>query len=279
MATDLAGWFARWLLSQKLTFSSTTITISQQKQPRPVGPQISAFILGAIPLTPLIVLPILTGDWWGLANSVSMLVSVGVRYIILSQNRKALDKAIKKTSQSSNELVKVFLTLSNGKAVTIVTSRDIVTNCLLTTPRPPNSTVYASGRAVGWLVFGVHVISLGMSTLFIQLLSVCLLLTATALVLWQVGDDDSRVGSRMLLEVSHAEGRDSRSAAYARLHLTKQEEDAMVCWSMFPQRWNEGWWKKYRDILVDGTVKRFESGNEVVDVPHQQADLPSERRL
>lgn len=44
-------------------------------------------------MTPIIVLPIVMGDWWGFVNALSMLLSILVRKVIMDQNRHAISTA------------------------------------------------------------------------------------------------------------------------------------------------------------------------------------------
>ncbi|KAI1499751.1 hypothetical protein F5X99DRAFT_269136 [Biscogniauxia marginata] len=249
LATDLAGWFSRWLLCQDLTFCSSTIHIvgtnpGAGKPGRQHFKQICSLALGSMTIVP-VVLSILVGDWWGLANTTAMLASVLVRQIILYQNRLALDLAMEESERTSCEYVKVLITLPNGKVVTVYTTRGIVIDCLLTTPRPPNPKLYSVSRVAGWFAFGVHVISLGMASLFSQIISVILLISATILVVRQIGTDRKRIGRRMVFERFDSQA-EFRAATYARLDLTMNEEDSMVLWNLFPHRSNESWWNKYR---------------------------------
>ena len=63
-ATDLAGWFSRWLLSQDLTYNCTTLTINIRHPFRP--PRDDPFLAAGIGMAICFVmtlLPALMGDW------------------------------------------------------------------------------------------------------------------------------------------------------------------------------------------------------------------------
>lgn len=62
-------------------------------------------------------MPALVADWWGLANAVSLGVSVLVRSVILKANRDAIDKSAKTSIQQSSAVVKIFCTITNGCVV------------------------------------------------------------------------------------------------------------------------------------------------------------------
>lgn len=248
-ATDISGWFARWLLCQDLAFSASTIRISvvRNNHNRDLARRLCSVALGMATLAPIVVMAVLIGDWWGLANAISMLTSVLVRRAVVSANNQALGRAVLDPSYTAEEVVKVFLTTPAGKGVTILAPRLVVINCLLTKPRPGNRHAYLGARAVGWAAFGVHVISLGMSSLFIQILSTFVILVGTVATVFQVGSTECQIGSRLMLEqVDNGRDHDYRAAAYARLHLSEKEEESMVQWHLFPHRSNQHWWSKYR---------------------------------
>ena len=269
LATDLTGWFARWLLAQEVTFTSTTIKISAEKRSFPELwlRYFQQYVVAFVIFGSLCVLVVLTGDWWGFANLVAMLASVVVRCIIIQQNCAALDSAVSKGLSVSNETVKTLLTLPTGDAVTIYVPRGILLQCLLTTPRPAHPSLYGFIRGLGWLSFGIHVISLGMAKLLNQLLAVAVLLISTILVAWKIGDNDSWVGSRLLFERYDFDGPDFRAAAMARLELSPTEEDTMLAWNLFPQKTNQAWWQKYRISQAAPKGKGFRNWDSVLATP------------
>lgn len=203
-------------------------------------------LLGASVLGFLLVLNGLTRDWWGFANSISMLISVIVRRVVTSQLCRAIDCQIQHVSTDPSEIVKCFCTFPDGTAVTIVTQRKILVDCLLTEPRPPNSRLYESCRAWGWVAFGYHVVVLGMACLFNQILSVMVLLSSTVIITRGIGSNETEIGSRLKLQRLDSTLPGFRSAAYARMGLTPIEEASMQAWNLFPHESNEFWWNRYR---------------------------------
>ncbi|RBR03241.1 uncharacterized protein FIESC28_11795 [Fusarium coffeatum] len=253
VATDLAGWFTRWLVCQDLTVCSSTIRILPVEA-KERSLKWSYALAGLIP--GLIILAGLMGDWWGVVNGAAMLISVLVRQIVVGSNRRSLDAAVE--AIKSNDEVKALISLPNGRLVTIYTSRGIVMDCLLTTPRPLNPKFYNATRTVGWAVFGAHVISLGMASLFCQIYAVLLLLVPTVLVAKLVGNQDTEIGRRLSMKRTDSLVR-FRAAAYARLELTQVQEDAMVAWHLFPLRSNTDWWSKYEKIRADGNFENWDN--------------------
>lgn len=247
MATDLTSWFTRWLLSEDFTQCGSLVRITVATTPalhrRRNKDAACALAFGSLGLAPAL-LAWLIGDWWGLANGIALLVSVPVRQVVLTQRRAAINSAMERATKTSDEFAKVFVTLPNGTAITISTTRGILLDCLLTTPRPPQPHLYQAARIVGWLAFGTHLIALGMASLFSQIICVALLVSATVLTFWQFGSDRGYIGRGM--ELTRVDERPSfRAAAYARLHLTAAEEDSMVLWNLFPHKSNKVWWRKY----------------------------------
>jgi len=278
MATDVAGWFCRWLICQDLTWSSTTIRISKfPRRTMHIGREFIGFIVGAVALTPILTFACIMGDWWGFTNTLSMLISVVVRRIAVGQHRIALDKATENAMNMSLDRVKTFWTLPDGRVVTIITPRGILIGCLLTTPQPPNPRLYYFSRILGWIGFGSHVITLGMATLFSQLLSVTLLLTATILVAKRIGDNEYRIGSNLEVERHDSEGRDFRAAAYARLELTTKEEASMIAWNLFPHKSNESWWNKYQTCKSSKILMSFSNWDQILARKTEEIKSPKEK--
>lgn len=271
VATDVAGWFSRWLICQHLTWSSTSLAITVSQNGGQAwswrARRLSHRVLGLFTLSTLIILAILTGDWWGLANALSMLGGMVTREILVEQNRAALDAAAVTSSTASDSVVKVFCTLPSGEAITIYAPRLVVLNCILTTPVPRFKRLYSLLRGLAWLSFGGHVITLGLAALFNQLLTVVVLLGATVVLVQRLGTDQSRVGGRLHIQQTDHQGKGHRAEAYARLDLSAVEEDRMVQWNLFPHPTNTHWWSKYREFQALGTDQAFENWAEALASP------------
>lgn len=250
MATDVTGWLSRWLLEQDPSWCITTyhwevrsvdVSIWQTTAP--------ALVIGIIVNAGLLALTLVIRDWFGFANALSMTLSVLVRSYLVGENRRSLDKAAANFSKKEAEIVKIFCVLSNGKAVTLLAPRGIVIRCFLTTPQPLQPRIYGFVRAIGWLAFACHVVSIGQSTLFIQMISVVVLLGATVLFILGIGAEDYLVSRRISITRSDLlDLEDRRTTAYARLAMTDDEESAMLAWSLMPQRTNSAWWVKYHKL-------------------------------
>ncbi|KAL4908701.1 hypothetical protein BDW74DRAFT_173934 [Aspergillus multicolor] len=103
------------------------------------------------------------------------------------------------------EPVKVFITLPNGKAVTVRTTRGILVNCLLTDPRPAPGAVllHRAFRTINWASLTIFAISLGMASLVVQLLLLSSMGLGTLLMINGIGCDESLVGGCLRITRTH----------------------------------------------------------------------------
>ncbi|KAJ4044346.1 hypothetical protein NW756_004679 [Fusarium oxysporum] len=228
VATDVSAWFARWMQSYPLTYSATTITLKVERGFPQAVRHIISVTIGFLAFAPLVILTVMMRDPWGMANFVSIGLTIIVRRLMLYELRTSIDRAIDNLDETHNDNVKVFLTLPDGRAVTIRGPRMVVVNVLLTDPRPSRPRLYLMMRLIAWLAFGAHAISLGMSTLFHQILAVTTLLLGTLLTCCHIGDREAIIGQRLRLDVDLGDPAWTRSSAYARLDLSQVEEQRMV---------------------------------------------------
>lgn len=250
MATDVSGWLARWLTKQQLHWNTTTyIWGSRQRVRSSWQEHVQALVIGIVLNVGLLVLTILVRDWFGFANTVALIISVMVRQYMLQQNKSFLDKVARDLRGWQSEFVKVFCLLPDGRAVTIFAARGLVRRAFLTTPRPYRSLLYRVCRVIGWIAFGFHVICIGQATLFIQILTVVIMVTATMICVLGVGSDEYQIGRSIHVHLVNTNGiEDRRTLTYARLGLSDDEDRSMLAWSLFPQRSNEGWWHDYQQL-------------------------------
>ncbi|KAL9620530.1 MAG: hypothetical protein Q9160_004999 [Pyrenula sp. 1 TL-2023] len=251
VTSDVPGWFSRWLLAQDLSWNTTSLKVEYQKRRIRLSDTICTYGVGASCLAIVLALALGIGDWWGVANAASMIISSIVRKFIVEQNRRAVDLAAEKAQWIKDDVV-TFWNLPTGHAIAIRCSRAILLKCLLTTPKPPCSTLYGVARVIGWIGFGCHAIALGMTCLFNQIISVIVLVGATVIVVNRWGDDETSIGTTLRIEKTAVSGGDFRATAYANLDLTEQQEEYMMNWNLFPQKGNGKWWQKYRECQGRG---------------------------
>lgn len=251
-ATDLNGWFTRWLSCQEIGWQNTTLKIYADMGDSKRGVRWWISCSAAVLLNCfLIAFPIVLGDWYGFASAIDLLLTVLMRSAILSAYRKALDRQATEASQNSHHPVKLLITLPSGKIVSVRTTQGITTQCLLTDVQPENHQLHQAFRAVTWVAFAVHAVTLGMASLCMQLILVTIILLSTLLVVQQVGCDESHV-VRFLRLIQHDDASvTTRSKAYLKLDLDTQEEESMVEWNLFPLKSNEAWRRKYQALKAE----------------------------
>jgi hypothetical protein len=243
-STTLSGWFSRWLVAQNPSQNTTIFHWSLRSRHR--SQAYRAFAVGLLVNSSIIVLTSLIRDYYGAASAITMIMGILVRAYRVAQNRNAIDQAAADTSTHSNEIVKTFILLADGRAVTLLAPRNVVINCFLSKPKVADP-VYSFARVFGWIAFAGFVVTIGQATLVVQ--TVIVIVTLSATVLTAVGVGTGRAGLGTSLQVArmehpHRNGR--RGEAYAMLHLSKEEEETMVEWALFPQRRNTKWWNQYR---------------------------------
>lgn len=254
--TDLAGWFQRWCLAQNFHRASTTVTWTVREDDpatlwhRRLDTLLAAFI-GLVANGALVTLTILQGDWWGLANALSMALSIIVRAYLTQQNRNTLDtKAViyKGPDQHGCQRATFLVVLNDGKLVTMNAPPNLVKNCFIDKPMPLNRSLYTIMRGIGWIGFTAHVITIGLSALATQIVTVFLIVIPTVITIFKVGCDDSEIGARLKAEISTTgQSGERRQDSYLALGLSDAEETSMLAWSLVPHKDNGEWWEEYND--------------------------------
>jgi hypothetical protein len=178
-----------------------------------------------------------------------MILSVLVRVYLTKQNRAALDAVVAEHAEADKMLDDraCFLVLLNdGKFVTMYATPNLVKACFIYKPVPPNKSLYKMTRNIGWIAFTAHVISIGMSGVATQLVTVFLIVVPTVLTIFKFGCDESLIGSRLKAKIETiGQGSDKRMDTYISLHLSEKEEKSMLEWSLMPHTDNETWWEEY----------------------------------
>jgi hypothetical protein len=176
-----------------------------------------------------------------LTNALSILIAIFCRAVIVDENHKAVNEANTATrdQERQREYVKAILKIPEGRVITMYAPREIITDVLLTAPRPLRARLHLLVRCFAWLRIGVHVISIGMSALVNQILVVAALLVSTVLVASRVWCDETSIGSELgIKRFNEMEGKKSRSREYLRLDLSRDQENSLLERSLLPQRSN-----------------------------------------
>ncbi|EXJ71069.1 uncharacterized protein A1O5_06062 [Cladophialophora psammophila CBS 110553] len=113
---------------------------------------------------------------------------------------------------------------------------------------PRELLVYELVRWISWLAFGAHVITIGMSDLVSQLITVVIIVVPTFLIVQGFGCDDSHIGTRLRAEISDIppeEIKARRADMYAFLALSDEEEGCLEQWNLAANRANRHFWGDY----------------------------------
>jgi hypothetical protein len=168
-------------------------------------------LIAFLVVSPLFLSTVLMGDWFGVGNSLAIVISILVRKALLWQRRTALHSVAvpppsptealpmhnkpqdRKTNKvdtftrqlhrlssepSPDEVVKMFVTRADGRMATIHAPRDILSTFIKRAPLP-SPLLYRVTQWLGWTAFGAHIVVLGMSSLFTQIYTVVLLVLST----------------------------------------------------------------------------------------------------
>ena len=273
MTTDLAGWFTRWCLAQDFSRGCSSITWTVQEGPsgekqreRQVQSRIDtsiALLVGVVANGFLLAFTILQGDWWGLANAVSMVVSIAVRWYLIKKNRDAIDAAVNNNygpNSADRQPAKCFITFNDGKQINMYAPQKLVKAVFIDKPAVNQRSwlaPYFVMRMVGWIGFSAHVITIGMSGLATQIVTVFIIVVSTAMTVFKFGCKDNLIGSKLHAEIRRPGPGESerRQDAFIDLGLTDAEEGDMKFWNQMPLEngtaFNNSWWIQYRTKKAD----------------------------
>lgn len=259
VTTELAAWFSRWLSSQDLHQVRSIVEWTEIERRTTWAPFWVGLLLVGVPVNGMLVaLTVLSEDWWGFASAMAMIVSVLVRWIVVTQNRVGIDRNVtaaknsavnyvkkdyaRETAKYESEFMdyqikaerlrdlektnfpvellptlqkprpprdkfkisKVIVVMDNSKVVQIEAPEYLI-RVFAISPDIPNPFFYDVVRWMGFIAYGVHIVSIGMSGLPAQIYMVVLLAIATISNIFKLGCDDSIVW-RTLRTWGRAEG-------------------------------------------------------------------------
>ncbi|KAK4548571.1 hypothetical protein LTR36_009481 [Oleoguttula mirabilis] len=271
--TELKGWFTRWLSTQKLENSSTSIFTWEITEDASGGPwNLAALALSVVTVMPLLVFTILIGDWFGVGNSIAIIASIMVRVSLLSQRRQAVEiAATHGPKEDQKDIKKLFVTRADGAMVTIYAPKSVV-GTFTRDSGVPDLDLYHFVRWIGWATFGAHICILGMSSLFTQIYTVALLVISTwwlcSDMLWDIGRQVEVCGSAAdnwksefvtsrpfgskLKVVQENPGKTRKGTgrrlwAYVRAEPDEEQEAMLKHWTLLPFEYNKVWYNGYDD--------------------------------
>ncbi|KAL4815265.1 hypothetical protein BDW67DRAFT_164780 [Aspergillus spinulosporus] len=222
---NLAAWFTRWMQTQEFHVSRSLVYWEVEKTPRTrwmyfiVPALISATFNGF-----LLVMTVLSGDWYGFANAIAIILLIIVRAYMIQENRHAINKTVaaakplpttfagaleewkekrKKDPQAPApqpdsrqwrpEVAKILVVMPDSRAVTMFIPEHLLRGVFVTETPVRSPEIYRLIQWTGWVAFTVHVVTLGMAQLATQLYVVALMVIPTVLISYGYGCDDSRI--------------------------------------------------------------------------------------
>jgi hypothetical protein len=282
--TELAGWFTRWLMSQSINNATTTFEWKpRQRSADPWRERIIATVISCSLVMPLVICTGLMGDWYGVANSGAIVVSIAARLYILGKRRQARDALMPVwRDQHTNDRVRtLIITRSDGKMVTVLAPVSTMEGFFRVASIETKSPfLYALAQQAAWVALGTHLLVLGMCTIVTQVYTVILLVSSTVAV---SSTTDWSADTQQKTAISHESQRfpattttipfnddwdvvktvpaslressdpknpypikmDRRMVAYARLILLETQEAFLKSLRCMPEANNEQWWKTY----------------------------------
>ncbi|KAL2808787.1 hypothetical protein BJX63DRAFT_19998 [Aspergillus granulosus] len=224
---NLAGWFTRWMQAQEFEAARSVVywevepTAQTRWKYQLVSTAVSVTCMGL-----LLVLTVLSGDWYGFTNAVAIVVLISTRAYLVQMAREAIDTAVAAArplpatfSGALNlwqaraqvdpaaagarpqrdgqkwrpEHAKIIVVMPNSQAVTMFIPEHLLRPIFVTDTTPGSPALYRLVRWAGWVAFTVHVVTLGMAMLATQLYIIAIMVASTVLTCYGWGCDDSRL--------------------------------------------------------------------------------------
>lgn len=288
--TEIKPWFTRWLSLQDDNSETTVFTFETSPRTKtfdPIGDLIAPVLSYGVLLT-LLACTVVMGDWPGIANFSAILASMGVPNFLVSQRRTATNNVAVETNPTpKKKMSTMFVTRADGRMVTIYAPFSVVQTFCIKNCDPPNPFLYHLARAVGWLFFGGHIVILGMSSLFTQLITVALLVLPTWFLCHNSNFDVGRVAkgsetrdgvewniyeqrpfaSDLLVtqeDPIEKEGgwfQDRRMHAYAHVRPNKEQEMMLQHWCLLPIQ-GLPWLQDYRHTAKEKALSQAKEACE-----------------
>lgn len=267
---ELNGPFTRWLYSNIPDVSrqqTTTTTIhwslvDEQGEKQAGWRQMTAVLIGFTFHSALIALTVLIADWYGLANSISMAVSVAVRWFLIRQNRLEMKKKVDRARKALKAApampkVKILVQPPNSDRIVVNYIQGALIPCLILPLDNPRRRLYRLFRFAGWLAFAVHIISIGQSSLVAQLITVATMTFATMATVYRIGCETNKFGHLLKTE-SFVVRQQKRMNCYVDLDPNPEEEMVLKQWFLMPLPSAKAWFESYERLKTErenGKVK------------------------
>lgn len=190
---ELAAWVTHWLQCQKLETTRSIVYWEAISKPRQkIRETVLAAFIAAVLLGFLLVMTILSGDWYGFVNALSLVIMVIGRAYMIQLNRQAIDRSILNLAPSTlARSSKTIVVTPNSKVVTMFIPDELIVPVFVRNPEVTPRKGYECAQQVGWVAFAGHVVALGMSCLATQMYTVVLVIGSSILLCHGWGCDDA----------------------------------------------------------------------------------------
>ncbi|KAF4233296.1 hypothetical protein CNMCM6805_009386 [Aspergillus fumigatiaffinis] len=189
---ELAAWFTRWVQCQKFETTRSIVNWEVVSKPRQgILETALAALLAAVLLGFLLTLTIVSGDFYGLANALALVVMVMGRAYMIRLNRRAIDRSILRLAPSTAaKSSKTIVVTPNSKVVTMFIPGELIVPVFARNPEVAPAKGYECAQWICWAAFAVHVVALGMACLATQIYTVVLIIGSSILLCHGWGCDD-----------------------------------------------------------------------------------------
>jgi hypothetical protein len=212
--TELSAWFTRWLSQFVTEWVAMDLEVKPKRKFLDFR-RIASFLLGTATHFILIAFAIVQGDWYGLANATGLLFATWVRNYLIYANLSGYDVKFSELEKKSTEKKKVLIVRPDGGLVVMYVELRLLLSLFgKVDPAATKYWMYTVARGVGWLAFGVHIVSIGQATLPSQLLAVGVMALATALTIFNVGTQQLPHSLRKRRSSKHHEAQQSGEQNY-----------------------------------------------------------------
>jgi hypothetical protein len=262
--TEIQAWFTRWLW-MNIEANYVTLKWTHCKQPRQKCPRhVWSLLIGMVINFGLIALTTLRKDWYGVATTAAMFVSVLVRAYVRDVMLARVDKSFSKGEKIIQDpcedpsLAKFIIVFPDGKLAIFRCERSYL-RVMIDDKKPMrlfSRFMLRVARGFGWLAFAVQIVAIGQASLSTQIVTVFVMVLASLLTVYHIGERcPGRIGSFIQIEQQEVEAK-RRLDVYAKLLPTSEEERYMTRRGLFPDKrsaWGADWWVRWHEAKTRAT--------------------------
>ncbi|KAJ5817099.1 hypothetical protein N7447_009332 [Penicillium robsamsonii] len=232
---NLAAWFTRWMSAQDFQLSRSLVyweieDVSNSNSTVQLRKFVVAGVISFVFTGFLLAMTVLSADWYGLANTIAIIILIAVRSYMLQASRNAINRAVavarplpttfrgallqwennkrkngiseaveeasrprENSREWRPEVAKVLVIMPDSRAVTMFIPEHLLRPIFVTDVYPLSPWIYRIAQWIGWVSFVVHVVTLGMANLATQLYVIAIMIIPTILISYGFGCDDSRI--------------------------------------------------------------------------------------